>query len=221
MTIEVKICGLTSDAAVAAAVEAGADLIGFVFFPKSPRNVSIDEAVRLAAPARGKASIVALVVDPTDELVVAIRDRLAPDLLQLHGHESPERVAEIRALSGLAIMKAIPVAEAVDLEVVPSYVPHVDRLLFDAKPPKRPDALPGGNGLSFDWRLIRDLDPGRPHMLSGGLDTTNVGAAIEMTGVGGVDVSSGVESAPGTKDPALIRAFVTRARAARPASRAS
>jgi phosphoribosylanthranilate isomerase len=214
MTIEVKICGLKTEAAVAAALEAGADLIGFVFFPKSPRNVSIDDAVHLAAPARGHAQIVALVVDADDALITAIRDRLAPDLLQLHGHESPERCAEIRALSGLAVMKAIAVAEALDLAPVPSYVPHVDRFLFDAKPPKRPDALPGGNGLAFDWRLIRDLDPGRPHMLSGGLDPENVATAIEVTGVAAVDVSSGVESAPGIKDPALIRAFVANARAA-------
>lgn len=213
MTIEVKICGLKTEETVAAALDAGADLIGFVFFPKSPRYVAIDDAVRLAGPARGRAEIVALVVDPTDDLVEAIRDRLTPDLLQLHGHESPERVAEIRALSGLAIMKAIPVADALDLEGVPAYVPHVDRFLFDAKPPKRADALPGGNGLAFDWRLIRDLDPGRPHMLSGGLDPENVATAIAVTGVRAVDVSSGVESAPGIKDPARIRAFVTNARA--------
>jgi len=214
MTIEVKICGLKTEEAVAAALEVGADLIGFVFFPKSPRNVSLDDAVRLATPARGRAKIVALVVDPSDELVDAIRDRLAPDLLQLHGHESPERCAEIRARTGLALMKAIPVAEAADLDVVPAYFPHVDRFLFDAKPPKRPDALPGGNGLAFDWRLIRDLDPGRPRMLSGGLDPANVATAVAVTGVRAVDVSSGVESAPGIKDPARIRAFVTNARAA-------
>lgn len=214
MALEVKICGLKTDEAVAAALDAGADLVGFVFFPKSPRNVSIDEAARLAAPARGRAKIVALAVDPDDALVDAIAARLAPDLLQLHGHESPERVAAIRARAGIAVMKALPVAEAADLDGVPGYVPHVDRLLFDAKPPRTATALPGGNGLAFDWRLIRDLDPGRPIMLSGGLDPSNVAQAIEVTGVRAVDVSSGVERAPGDKDPALIAAFIRNARAA-------
>ena len=214
MTLDVKICGLKTDEAVAAALEAGADMVGFVFFPKSPRNVSIEAAARLAEPARGRAMIVALAVNPDDALVAAIASGLRPDLIQLHGHESPERCAAIRAATGIPIMKAIPVAEAEDLAVVPAYRPHVDRFLFDAKPPKRPDALPGGNGLAFDWRLIAGLDPGRPFMLSGGLDPETVAAAITTTGVGGVDVSSGVESAPGVKDPARIRAFVARARAA-------
>lgn len=214
MTLDVKICGLKTEEAVAAALEAGADMVGFVFFPKSPRNVAIADAARLAEPARGRAIIVALAVDPDDALVAAIASGLRPDLLQLHGHESPERCAAIRAATGLPIMKAVPVAEAEDLRIVPAYAPHVDRFLFDAKPPKRPDALPGGNGLAFDWRLIAGLDPGRPFMLSGGLDPETVAAAITTTGVGGVDVSSGVESAPGVKDPAKIRAFVARARAA-------
>lgn len=213
MALEVKICGLKTERAVDAAVRGGADMIGFVFFPKSPRNVSIDEAVRLAAPARGRAKIVALAVDPDDALVEAIAARLTPDLLQLHGHETPERVAEIAARSGLSIMKAIPVAEAADLAGVPAYVPHVARFLFDAKPPKTPEALPGGNGLPFDWRLIRDLDPGRPIMLSGGLEPANVAEAIQVTGVSAVDVSSGVESAPGVKDPERIAAFIRNARA--------
>ena len=214
MALEVKICGLKTDDAVDAAVRAGADLVGFVFFPKSPRHVSLDEAVRLADRARGRAKIVALAVDPEDALVDAVATRLAPDLLQLHGHETPERVAAIAARSGLAIMKAVPIAEAADLAVVPGYVPHVARILFDAKPPKTPGALPGGNGLAFDWRLVRDLDPGRPVMLSGGLDPENVAEAIAVTGVSAVDVSSGVESAPGVKDPDKIAAFVRNARAA-------
>lgn len=218
MTLEVKICGLKTEEAVAAALDAGADMVGFVFFPKSPRNVALDDAVCLAAPARGKAKIVALVVDADDALLAAIRDRLAPDLLQLHGHESPERCAAIRVATGLPIMKAIAVADADDLAPVPAYAAAVDRLLFDAKPPAHPDALPGGNGLAFDWRLVRDLDPGRPFMLSGGLTPDDVATAIEMTGVDGVDVSSGVESEPGVKDPERIRAFVARARAARPRS---
>jgi len=214
MALEVKICGLRTDEAVDAALRAGADLIGFVFFPKSPRNVSLDEAVRLATAARGRAKIVALAVDPDDALVDALATRLAPDLLQLHGHETPDRVAAIAARSGLALMKAIPVAEAADLAVVPAYVPHVARLLFDAKPPRTPEALPGGNGLPFDWRLIRDLDPGRPVMLSGGLTPENVAEAIAATGVSAVDVSSGVERAPGVKDPDKIADFVRNARAA-------
>lgn len=212
MALEVKICGLKTDEAVDAAIRAGADLIGFVFFPRSPRHVELDEAVRLAAAARGRAKIVALVVDPDDALIEAIATRLAPDLLQLHGHESPARVAEIAARSGLPIMKVVPVAEAADLAVVPAYVPHVTRLLFDAKPPKTPEALPGGNGLPFDWRLIRGLDPGRPIMLSGGLTPENVAQAIAATGVAAVDVSSGVERAPGVKDPEKIAAFIRNAR---------
>ena len=214
MALEVKICGLKTDEAVNAALAAGADLIGFVFFPKSPRNVSLDEAVRLAEAARGRTKIVALAVDPDDALVEAIATRLAPDLLQLHGHETPERVAAIAARSGLAVMKAIPVAEAADLAILPGYLPHVARILFDAKPPKTPQALPGGNGLAFDWRLVRGLDPGRPIMLSGGLTPENVAEAIAVTGVSAVDVSSGVESAPGVKDPEKIAAFIRNARGA-------
>lgn len=214
MTLEIKICGLRTDEALDAALEAGADMVGLVFFPKSPRNVSLDEAESLAARARGRARIVTLVVDADDDLLAAIATRIRPDLLQLHGHESPERCAAIRALTGIAVMKAIAVADAEDLAPIAAFVPHVDRILFDAKPPRRPDALPGGNGLIFDWRLIRDLDPGRPVMLSGGLTPENVGQAIATTGVGAVDVSSGVESAPGVKDPARIRAFIDHARAA-------
>lgn len=214
MTLEIKICGLKTDEAVEAALSAGADLIGFVFFPKSPRNVSLDEAVRLAGPARGRAKIVALVVDADEEALAAIASRLAPDLLQLHGHESPERVAAIRAATGIAVMKALPIADRADLERVPAHAAVADRILFDAKPPKTPEALPGGNGLSFDWRLVADLDPGRPVMLSGGLTPETVAEAIATTGLSAIDVSSGVESAPGVKDPARIRAFIENARAA-------
>lgn len=214
MAFEIKICGLKTDEAVAAALDAGADLIGFVFFPKSPRNVTLDEAVRLAAPARGRAKIVALVVDADDASLSAIASRLTPDLIQLHGHETPARVAEIARLTATPLMKALPVADAVDLDALPTFLPHVARILFDAKPPKTPDALPGGNGLSFDWRLVADLDPALPIMLSGGLTAENVAEAIDVTGVSAVDVSSGVESAPGVKDPARIRAFVKNAREA-------
>jgi phosphoribosylanthranilate isomerase len=214
MPLEIKICGLKTDEAVATAVAAGADMIGFVFFEKSPRNVALAEAARLAAIARGRADIVALVVDADDARLAAITGALAPDLFQLHGHESPARAAAVRALTGRPVMKALPIAEAADLAAIPAHAATCDRLLFDAKPPKTPDALPGGNGLSFDWRLVADLDPGRPVMLSGGLTPATVAEAIAVTGVGGVDVSSGVESAPGVKDPALIRAFIENARAA-------
>jgi phosphoribosylanthranilate isomerase len=214
MTIEVKICGLKTDEAVASALDAGADLIGFVFFPRSPRNVALDAAIRLAGPARGRAAIVALTVDADDAAIAAIAEGLRPDLLQLHGHETPERAGAIRALSGIPVMKALAVAERRDLAGISAYVPFVDRLLFDARPPKTPDALPGGNGLAFDWRLVADLDPGRPVVLSGGLDPDNVARAIEISGVGAVDVSSGVERAPGVKDPDLVRAFVTNAKRA-------
>lgn len=215
MAVEIKICGLTSDAAVAAALEAGADMVGFVFFPRSPRNLAFDEARRLAEPARGRATVVALIVDETDRTIAEMVDRFAPDLIQLHGHETPERVAEIRRATGRPVMKALSIAGPADVARIPALVPVADRLLLDAKPPKTPDALPGGNGLSFDWHLVAGLDPGRPVMLSGGLDASNVARAIEVSGLSAVDVSSGVERAPGVKDPDLIRTFCRNARAAR------
>jgi phosphoribosylanthranilate isomerase len=215
MTMLVKICGLRTRDTVAAALDVGADMIGFLFYPRSPRYVSIAEAAALAAPARGRAAIVALTVDADDEALAAIVEGLGPDLLQLHGAETPERAAAIRARFGVPVMKAIRVAEAADLAVVPAFAPVVDRFLFDAKaPPQIVGALPGGNGIAFDWRLVAGLDPGKPHMLSGGLDADNVAEAIRVTRVPAVDVSSGVETAPGVKDPALIRAFVRTARAA-------
>jgi phosphoribosylanthranilate isomerase len=172
----------------------------------------------LAARARGRALVVALVVDPTDEALATIAERWRPDLLQMHGHETPARVAAIRARFGIPVMKAIGIAGEGDLAQLAAYA-DADRLLVDAKPPKTDAALPGGNGLAFDWRLVaaldaRGLDPGRPIMLSGGLTPDNVGSAITLTGLDGVDVSSGVERAPGVKDKALIAAFVAAARAA-------
>lgn len=213
MTLRVKICGLSTTPTLAAALAAGADMVGLVFFAKSPRNVSLDTAARLAAHARGRAQVVALTVDADDALLATILRDVAPDMLQLHGRETPARVAEVRSRFGRPVMKALPVATRDDLANVPAYAAVSDLLLFDAKPP--PDAaLPGGNGLMFDHRLVAGLDPGVPVMLSGGLGPATVGLAVRLVRPAGVDVSSGVERAPGDKDPALIRAFIDAARAA-------
>lgn len=214
----VKICGLSTRETLQAALDAGADMVGFVRFPRSPRHVELDAARDLARLAKGRALVVALVVDADDSELAAIVEAMAPDLLQLHGRERPERVAEIRARFAVPLMKAMGVGEPADLDALAPYARVADRLLLDAKPPKVPGALPGGNGLSFDWRLIEGLaqrlDPPVPFMLSGGLTPENVGEAVALTRVSGVDVSSGVESAPGVKDAARIFAFVEAARAA-------
>lgn len=214
MALEVKICGLTTPDALDAALAAGADLVGFVHFPKSPRHLPLERAPALVAQARGRALKVALVVNADDAELADVIAALDPDLLQLHGRETPERVSEIRARFGRPVMKALPVAVRSDLVSLPAYAAVADRILFDAKP--APDAaLPGGNGQVFDWELVRGLDVARPLMLSGGLDAGNVAEAIAATGVGGVDVSSGVETAPGVKSPEKIHAFVAAARRAR------
>jgi phosphoribosylanthranilate isomerase len=207
----VKICGLKTPETLAAALDAGADMVGFVFFPKSPRHIDLATAETLGWQAAGKSLKVALTVDADDTALAAIIAALHPDLLQLHGHESPERVAEIRARFGLPVMKAIGVANAADLKDVKSYEAVADRLLFDAKPPKDA-AHPGGNGLAFDWSLLTGLDLSIPSMVSGGLDPANVAEALRRTQAQGVDVSSGVETAPGQKDPAKITAFVRAAK---------
>ncbi|MDF2994785.1 MAG: phosphoribosylanthranilate isomerase [Xanthobacteraceae bacterium] len=217
MPIEIKICGLKTFDALDAALGAGAGMVGVVFFPKSPRNLDIAAAAALAERARGKAGIAALSVDADDALLDAIATQVKPDVLQLHGEESPERVAQIRARFGIAVMKAIGIAGAADIARVPHYARVADRLLLDAKAP--PDAAhPGGNGLVFDWNLIANskasLDLAKPFMLSGGLTPENVGEAVRLTRARAVDVSSGVESAPGVKDPARIVAFIQAARAA-------
>lgn len=213
MAFEVKICGLKTAGAVDAALEAGADLLGFVFFPKSPRHLPLEAAPELLARIEGRARKVALTVNADDALLADIIRAYGPDLLQLHGSESPERVLDVRARFGLPVMKALAVGQRADLDRVPAYVRVADRILFDAKPPK--DALlPGGNGQAFDWNLLADLDVGRPVMLSGGLDADNVSQALQTVRVDGVDVSSGVEDAPGVKSPARIRAFVAAARQA-------
>jgi phosphoribosylanthranilate isomerase len=213
MTPLVKICGLSTPATLDAALDAGADMVGFVFFPKSPRHIDWATARALGRQARGRAKIVALSVDADDDALKRIVDALAPDLLQLHGRESPARVKRIGELCARPTMKAIGVSAREDLAAAEPYESVADLLLIDAKPPKDA-ALPGGNGLPFDWGLARNFAPRRPWLLSGGLDAGTVAAAIALTGARGVDVSSGVERAPGVKDEAKIRAFVAAARGA-------
>lgn len=210
----VKICGVNSREALDAALSAGADMVGLVRFPRSPRHIGLEEGRALSAQARGKALCVALVVDADDAALGEIVEAFDPDLLQLHGSETPERVAAIRGRFGRPVMKAIGIATAEDLAAIEAYRGVSDRLLLDAKPPAAAEALPGGNGAPFDWGLIAGLDAGKPVMLSGGLDGGNVAAAIGLTGVQAVDVSSGVERRPGEKDPDKIAAFVRAARAA-------
>jgi len=213
MSLTVKICGLSTEETLDAALAAGADMVGFVFFPRSPRFVTTEVAARLADRARGRAEIAALAVDMDDAELGAVIDAVAPDWLQLHGRETAERVADIRRRFKRRTMKAIGVGAAADLAAAESYAAVADMLLIDAKPPK--DATrPGGNGQTFDWRIVRGFAPAVPYLLSGGLTPANVAEAIRITGATGVDVSSGVESAPGRKDPALIRAFIANARAA-------
>lgn len=213
MSVVVKICGLSTVETLDAALAAGADMVGFVFFPQSPRHLTFDQARMLGVAVEGRASKVALAVDADDDQLAAIIEALAPNCLQLHGHETPERVLDVKIRFGLPVMKALPISEAEDLRAIPLYESVADRLLFDAKPPKSA-VLPGGNGISFDWNLLAGLSARLPYMLSGGLDAGNVAKALAMTGAWGVDVSSGVETAPGQKDPALIRRFVAAARAA-------
>ncbi len=209
----IKICGLSSEDTMQAALEAGADMVGLVFFPKSPRHVPLSAACRLADMARGKAEIVALTVDMDLDGLSRINELVNPDWFQFHGEETPEACAAAKVMFGKKIMKAVPISERADLEQAQFYAIVADRILFDAKPPKDSD-LPGGNGISFDWRLLKDLDLAKPFMLSGGLDASNVAEAIEKSGATAVDVSSGVEREKGVKDCDLIRAFVAAARGA-------
>ena len=190
-------------------------MVGFVFFPRSPRHVELDQAAILSALTGTRSAKVALTVDASDEALSAIIDALKPDILQLHGHETPERTAEIRSRFGIPVMKALGVASVADLSDVKAYEQLADRLLFDAKPPKNA-ALPGGNGLVFDWQILSGLDLTKPFMVSGGLDPSNVATALAMTGAPGVDVSSGVETTPGIKDPSKIKAFIDAARGFHP-----
>jgi phosphoribosylanthranilate isomerase len=213
MTLLVKICGLSTAETLDAALEAGADAVGFVFFPPSPRHLGYDAARALGARVNGRAEKVALTVDADDATLLSILEALRPHVLQLHGKETPARVAAIKRRFGLPVMKAIAVEARADLAAIADYVGVADRLLFDARAP-REATRPGGLGKAFDWRLLENLDPGIPFMLSGGLDAGNVGEALRITRARGVDVSSSVERAPGEKDPDEIRAFVRAARAA-------
>jgi phosphoribosylanthranilate isomerase len=212
MSLLVKICGLSTSGSVAAAIEAGADMVGFMFFRKSPRYVSLATAAALAGSARGQAAIVAITVDADEAALAEIVDGLKPDLLQLHGRETPEHVTELRERLGVPLMKVIGIARREDLDVAKAY-PMAERLLLDAKAPVGA-ALPGGNGVPFDWTMLGSFVAGPPIMLSGGLHSDNVAEAIRTAKPAGVDVSSGVESAPGLKDEAKIFAFIRAARLA-------
>ncbi len=210
--IRIKICGLRTPADIHAAQDAGAAYVGFVFFERSPRNLDISDAAQLAGLVRPGVAKVALTVDATDRELDAITQRVGLDMLQLHGHETPERVAAIKARYGLPVMKAVGVRDEADLPALQEYGAVADQILVDAKPPKGA-ALPGGNGLAFDWKLVAGRRWPVPWMLAGGLVPGNVAEAIRLTGARQVDVSSGVESAPGVKAPGLIRDFIAAARA--------
>jgi phosphoribosylanthranilate isomerase len=214
MALDIKICGLKTDGAMAAALAGGASHVGFIFFAKSPRYVEPAEAGRLREVARGEAMAVAVTVDASDAFLDEIIAKMQPDMLQLHGVETPERVAEVKARYGLPVMKALPLSDAADLERIKPFIGIADRFLFDAKPPKGSE-LPGGNGVAFDWRILVGLDGGVDYMLSGGLNAANIGDALRLANPPGIDISSGVESAPGVKDPALIEQFFRAVRAAR------
>ena len=212
MSLLVKICGLSTRETLETALDAGADMVGFVFFPPSPRHVSLETGRDLGRQVKRRALKVALTVDADDATLDNIMDALSPDIFQLHGKESVARLRDIKQKFGRPVMKAVPVATAADLAVLPGYAAVADRILFDARAPK--DATrPGGLGAPFDWHLLENLDLKLPYMVSGGLHADNVAEALRVTRAGGVDVSSGIESAPGVKDPELIKAFIRAARA--------
>ena len=214
MSVEVKICGVNSPAALGAAVAGGADCVGFNFYPPSPRYVTPGAARELAAAAPESLTKVGVVVDLDDAALAAILKHAPLDMLQLHGHESPQRVTEIRARFALPVMKAVKIAGADDVAAAEAYCAVAERLLFDAKPPKdMAGALPGGNALALDWRLLAGPAWPIPRMLSGGRDADNVAEAVRVSGARALDVSSGVEDAPGTKNPDKIRAFLSAAKA--------
>lgn len=213
MTLIVKICGLKTPEALDAALEGGADLVGFVFFAASPRYLTLEAARALGKRVAGRAGKVALTVDADDATLGAIVEALVPDMLQLHGKEWPDRVTAVKRTFGLPVMKAIPIEQSRDLAAIDNYVRAADRLLFDARAP-RTATRPGGLGKPFDWRLLENIELPIPFLLSGGLDVDNVAEALTVTRAPGIDVSSGVERAPGEKDPEKIRAFIRATRAA-------
>lgn len=213
MSLDIKICGLKTEAALSAALAGGASHVGFIFFRKSPRYVDTAEAGRLRQFAVGKAKAVAVTVDADDEFLDAIVAAMRPDMLQLHGKETPERVSELKARHGLPVMKALSVRTASDLEAIRPYGGVADRFMFDAKPPAGSE-LPGGNGVAFDWTILAGLDPTVDYLLSGGLNAANIGEALRLASPPGIDISSGVESAPGVKEPALIETFFRAVRTA-------
>jgi phosphoribosylanthranilate isomerase len=211
MSLLVKICGLSTRETLDVALGAGADMVGFVFFPPSPRHLSLETARELGRQAKGRATKVALTVDADDATLENIVETLRPDILQLHGKETSARLRDIKARFGLPLMKVLPVETAADLTPLAGYADVADRILFDARAPK--DATrPGGLGAVFDWRLLEKLDLKLPFMVSGGLSAVNVAEAISVTRAGGVDVSSGVERSPGIKDPEMIRDFIRAVR---------
>lgn len=215
MMTKVKICGLRDEAGLEAALNAGADYVGFVFFPRSPRNIAPATARVLADRARGHAKIVALLVDPDDQLLEQVVGVVDPDIIQLHGTESPARVGEVARRFGKPVMKAVAVASADDVTGALSYRGVAERILFDAKAlPGEAAALPGGNGIAFDWQALAGLEAGLDFMLAGGLTPLNVAEAVRLTRAPAVDVSSGVETRPGEKDPELIRRFISAAKTA-------
>jgi phosphoribosylanthranilate isomerase len=211
MATLVKICGLNTTESLDVSLDAGADLVGFVFFPPSPRHLDGATARSLAERVHGRARKVALTVDADDVLLATVIDVLQPDIFQLHGNEPAERVAEVKARFGIPVMKAVHIETSADLLIVPAYAEVADQLLFDARPP-RDATRPGGLGNAFDWKLLQSFEPGVPFLLSGGLHAGNVASALDITGAPGVDVSSGVERAPGQKDPDKIRAFIRAVR---------
>jgi phosphoribosylanthranilate isomerase len=212
MSLIVKICGLSTPETLDAALQAGADMVGFVFFPPSPRHIGLETARDLGQQARGRAVKVALTVDADDATLANIVETLRPDILQLHGRETVARLRDIKQAFGLPVMKAIAVETAADLVPLPGYATVADRILFDARAPSGA-SRPGGLGAVFDWHVLEHLDLAIPFMVSGGLTRENVAAAVGLTRAGGVDVSSGVERAPGVKDPEMIGAFIRTARA--------
>ena len=213
MGAQAKICGLSTPEAVDAALRGGAGFLGFMFFEKSPRNIAPDAAWRLALPARGRAKIVAVMVDPTDDEADRIARALQPDLIQLHGSESPVRANGLARHTGTGLIKVVPVAGATDLAAAAGYESVAEHRMFETRPPKDADR-PGGLGVAFDWGLMAGRRFQRPWFLAGGLNPWNVEDAVRASGAPMVDVSSGVERGPGLKDPALIAAFLDAARRA-------